>query len=118
MHGINVDFGGSIIEYIGDTGGYAMGLASYAGHGNTRLAGNTYKNLTLLNTDYSDYVTFTGSKTYDPPLLRKAENITSIASLSYPDITHRTTVTIPGAASGGYARAAFTSLDRKIHNVS
>ena len=105
ISGIDVDFQQSILDYDGDPGFFALTLTSNAGGGTTQLSGNRFENFTLRQNDFSNFVTYTGSKTYDPPSLTSFSNCTNITPNA-----HTTTVTVVGARAGGFCRATFTSL--------
>lgn len=102
---IDVDFQKSMLLYDGPVGDFALTLASNAGAGINQINGNRFSDFTLRQEDWTEYVTFSGSTTYDPPLLPSYANITNIT----PNAPS-TTVSVPGARVGGYARATFSSL--------
>lgn len=103
--GVNVDFGNSIISYAGAVGFFALTLNSNAGASNDQLAGNIFENLTLAQSDFTPFTTVTGSAVYDPPSIAGGS---AISNISPGGVT--TTVSVPGATVGGYARATFTSI--------
>ena len=104
--GVDVDFGGATLLYAGAAGSFALTLNSDSGGGTTGTTGNVFENLTLSQTNYSEYVTYVATTTYDPPSIA-ASNV--ISSPSPGGIS--TTVTVPGATVGGFARASLSTND-------
>jgi hypothetical protein len=102
---IDVDFQKSILRYDGPVGNFALRLSSNAGAGINQINGNRFSDFTLSQTDWTEYVTRSASITFDPSPLVSFANITNITPNSLT-----TTVSVPGARIGGYARATFSSL--------
>jgi hypothetical protein len=102
---IDVDFQKSILRYAGPVGNFALTLFSSAGAGINQRNGNRFSDFTLSQNDWTEYVTRSASITFDPSPLANFANITNINPNALS-----TTVSVPGARVGGYARATFSSL--------
>lgn len=105
ISGIDVEFNKSILYYDGPTGVFALTLNSNAGASLDQRNGNRFSDLNLIQEDWSEYVTYSGSTTYDPPSLAAFASVTEIVPTF---IT--TTVAVPGARAGGYVRVDFDQL--------
>lgn len=102
--GIDIDFQNSELYYAGAPGFFALSLNSDSGSGNNQTTGNVFENITLYQSDFSEFVTVTTSTTWDPP---------PITAGAISDITPggvSTTVSVPGATVGGFARATLSTL--------
>ncbi len=100
----DVDFDGSNLYYAGAAGSFALTLNSDAGSGTGQTCGNEFANFTLYQANFANYTTVTGSAVYDPPSIAAGAAISNITPAGAS-----TTVSVPGATTGGYARATFTN---------
>lgn len=103
--GIDVDMNGSVLRYDGAPGSFALTFNSDSGGGTSGLAGNRISDFALEQRNWAEYVSNTGSKTYDPPSIAGYSNVTNISG-SFVS----TTVSVPGAREGGFCRATFDNL--------
>ena len=102
---VDVDFCNSVLDYDGAPGFFALTLNSDSGGGTSGRAGNRFSDFALRQNDWAEYVTFSGSTTYDPPSISAYANVTN----STPNALS-TTVSVSGARAGGYARATFDAI--------
>lgn len=105
MNNLDVDFNGSSLHYDGAAGSFALTLESNASGGTAGTCGNVFDNLTLYQDNFAEYTTVTGSGTWDPPSIASGVAISSITPGGVS-----TTISVPGATVGGYARATLSSI--------
>lgn len=105
LDGVDVDFQGSTIIYDGPPGVFALSLNSNAGGGTHQKNGNTFENFTLYQSNFSAPVTMSASTMWDAPSVPAGAAISSITPAGVS-----TTVPVPSAVVGGYARASLSSL--------
>lgn len=105
IQNIDVDFQGSSLFYAGAPGAFALSLTSNAGAGTNQTAGNVFENFTLYQNNFAEYVTVTASTTWDPPSVPGGATLGAITPNGAS-----TTVSVPGATAGGYARATLSTL--------
>jgi len=103
--GVDVDFQGSLLFYDGPPGVFALSLNSDAGAGVSQTNGNVFENFTLYQSNFLAPVTLSASTTWDAPSVPAGAAISNITPAGVS-----TTVSVPGADAGGYARATLSNL--------
>jgi hypothetical protein len=109
LSSLDVDFDGSNLFYTGAVGSFALTLISDAGAGSSVTCGNTFENFTLYQSDFSNYTTVSATVAYDAPSVAAGAALSNISPAGAS-----TTVAVPGATVGGYARATLTTIQDGI----
>jgi hypothetical protein len=105
LSGVDVEFEGSSLFYDGPPGRFALTLNSVAGIGNTQVNGNTFSDFTLYQQDFAPFAVVTGSDRYEPGRLGPFSALSNITPGG-----RSTSVSVPGATLGGYARATYDRM--------